>query len=68
MDEFFGGIHIIFAGDFQITPVCEEMKALYNGYCLQWNSLKAAIKLEKNHVKDPGYGSMLERIANGEDT
>ena len=43
---------------------------LYNGYCLQWNSLTAVIILENNHrfVKDPDYGLLLERIAKGEAT
>ena len=55
---------------FQIPPVFEESKALYNGYCLQWNSLTAVIILENNHrfVKDPDYGLLLERIAKGEAT
>ena len=71
MDELFGRIHIIFAGDFfQIPPVCEESKALYNGCCLQWNPLTDVIILENNHrfVKNPDYGLMLERIAKGEAT
>ena len=57
-EELFGGIHINFAGDFfQIPPVCEESKVIYNGYCLQWSSLTAGIRLENNHkfVKDLNY-------------
>ena len=55
---------------FQVPPVCEEIKALYNGYCLQCNSLTVAIILVNNHkfFIDPEYGLMSERIVKGEAT
>ena len=70
-DNLFGGVHIIFAGDFyQIPPVVEESKALYTGYCIQWEVLNTTIILENNHRfrEDPECGKILERISNRDAT
>ena len=70
-ENLFGGVNIVFAGDFyQIPPISEESKALYTGCCIQWEALNAAIILENNHRfrEDLEYEKILGRIAKGEAT
>ena len=64
----FGGIHIIFIGDFrQIPPVKAKNDSFYSKYNVLWDMLNAVIFLENNHrfKDDPGWGEILERISLG---
>ena len=67
-DKPFGGIHIVFSGDFhQLRPVkCEQHGVLFEGVMngLFEGSINTAIFLENSHRfhDDPDYGELLKRF------
>eukprot|EP00986_Skeletonema_menzelii_P013820 scaffold8448_cov188-Skeletonema_menzelii.AAC.1 len=73
-DMVYGGISIVFAGDFhQLKPICSEGEVLYSDShaAAMWeNAINCAIFLENSHrfKKDPLYGEILARMRIGEDT
>ena len=71
-DVIFGGMSIVFAGDFhQLQPVKVKPKDFLYSYRNNslWDMLNSAIILENNHrFKDKEFGEILRRMRMGEDT
>ena len=67
LDKPYGGINIIFIGDFhQIVPF--QGDPLYSKYCLHWHGLiNTVVFLQNDHrfKDDPEYGRLVERFSNG---
>jgi len=71
MNSKYGGLNIVFAGDFsQLEPVGRP--ALYNGaICPQFhNFVNVFIELDGQHrfAEDPAWGNMMKRFREGEPT
>lgn len=68
--EMYGGLSIIYAGDFHQTPTMSG-SALYSGHSEHWQgSINCTISLEGTHrfEKDPEWGRMLKRFRKNQDT
>ena len=65
----YGGINIIFIGDFhQLLPFGGGAKALYSTYCIHWHEwINAAVFLTNDHrfSEDRSYGELVKRFSNG---
>ena len=66
INTLFGGISVIFAGDFHQLLPCNG-KPLYKSKCLETQSINRAIFLHKSHrfEDDPEYGRLLRRFCYG---
>lgn len=66
--QIYGGVSIVFAGDFhQLHPIGSG-KPFYYEYTLLWHgSINSAVTLENNHrfADDPLFGELLGRIRQG---
>ena len=64
----YGGVHIIFIGDFhQLVPGLNGKDAIYSKHCIQWHQwINAVFFLKSDHrfVDDPQYGKLVERFGN----
>ena len=69
LDKKFGGLHVVFAGDFrQLEPVGNNHKALYKDSCAEFEVfLNTFIELVGMHrfKDDPMWGMVLMRFRNG---
>ena len=67
LDQPYGGLNIIFIGDFhQLIPISGD--AIYSNYCIHWHQLiNTAIFLQNDHrfVDDPNYGKLVQQFSNG---
>ena len=70
-DKVYGGVSIVFAGDFhQLQPIGRSDPFYYN-YNLLWHgAINSAVILENNHrfKDDPPFGELLGRIRQGTQT
>ena len=68
-NTMFGGIHIVFVGDFfQMLPIIGT--PLFKNNTLQFNSINRAVFLNISHrfKKDPEYGEIMRRFRVGKAT
>ena len=68
-DRPYGGINIVFIGDFhQLLPFGGAKEALYNNYSIHWHQwINTAVFLINDHrfSEDRAYGKLVERVSNG---
>ena len=69
LDDRYGGLHVIFAGDFrQLEPFGEGKKAVYKENCIEFKDwVNCFIELEGMHRfdDDPEWGLLLLRLRDG---